>query len=284
MKCQRMKKYFYIGLSAFMSLYLSLCSCIGSYASETTTSGSSDEWEMDNRTFLENCWLAYARFVSGKYVLWHDLTGCTFSGFDDWYRTYDNGDHYYKLDSGYVVGHGGGGYSRPSDKINNSTDVTVEPELQQDILTYVQECTTQTSLGYTECYIYSYNFLSPSPFVTYSMYKSAQELIKQNDGYSIIMMTYNNGQALFNFVNRYQDVGLVGTVVGGSFTNGTIYVNWGGIGNGTQKAVNSNGSVQDYNSNWGSPTVRNGATPSNSYKIIMSNQKHKLIRFFLDCS
>ena len=38
MKCLKMKKSFYIGLSAFMALYLCLCSSIGSYAL-TTESG-----------------------------------------------------------------------------------------------------------------------------------------------------------------------------------------------------------------------------------------------------
>ena len=125
MKCQKMKKFLYRGLSVFMGLYLSLCSCIGSYASDSTSSGATDTWTMNAGTFLELVWSGYAKEISAPFVVWNELNGCTYNGFVTWMQ---NGDHYNLLEDGTVVGHGGAGYSRPSDKINNSTEVDVQPE------------------------------------------------------------------------------------------------------------------------------------------------------------
>ena len=91
MKCQKMKKYFYVGLSAFMALYLSLCSCIGSYAS--TESGVLDyagTYVVNTYDLLERFWDVAVRELSKTWVIFSNSLGIEFSEFVEWLQSGDS--------------------------------------------------------------------------------------------------------------------------------------------------------------------------------------------------
>lgn len=301
MKCQKMKKYLYRGLSVFISLYLGLCSSIGSYASDSTSSGATDTWTMNAGTFLELAFQGFAKEISSPYVVWNALSGLTYDGFNVWLQNQDNGEHYHLLEDGTVVGHGGAGYSRPSDKIDNSTQIDVDPQLTQYVLNYVQYCTTQTSLGYKQCYIYSYNFLSPNQFSNYQQYATLKEYIKNNKGWTFVTSPNGNNGFTSSYVvalnvplTKY-DLTFYGTTTQGGFTSVNLIHGWSQV---TQPPINSNtgvtykkmfgnGSITNMTSyeNWG-PWLTNIKNISsvmdgtNTFSVFSSNEKNELVYVF----
>lgn len=297
MKCQKMKKYLYRGLSVFMGLYLSLCSCIGSYASDSTSSGATDTWEMPSSDFLSYCWLAFAKMVSSPYVVWNELTGCTYSGFENWLTTFENGDHYHLLTDGTVIGHGGAGFSRDIDKINNSEEIDVNPELKQYVLNYIQYCTTQTDLTYKECYITSYNFINSTQFWTYAQYSSVKQFISQQDGYVFIRKnagyTDLRGGGYVCVMPRTVGVSFVGTSTQGSFTSVQPSINWQ-VGNVASFSSNTNLKWYQFDGNGNFTQVTNSIsgqlnqttantasfTDSSRNTVFTSKDKNELVYVF----
>lgn len=282
MKCLKMKKYSYRGLSVFIALYLSLCSCIGSYASDSTSSGSFDSWEMNAGTFLELVWAGYAKEISAPFVIWNTLNGCNYDDFVTWMQ---DGDHYYLLEDGTVVGHGGAGYSRPSDKINHSEDIEVDPELKQYVLNYVQYCTTQTDLGYKECYVYSYKFLDPTIFPNYASYINSQQLIKNYDGFTFIIGLFDygsNGKA-FNYaqMSHSANYAFIGTTTQGSFTNVRPYVDWVTFGPNVTRFYINSARKETFNTGINLAGTRNVSDFNiNNATVFSSYEKNELVYVF----
>ena len=289
MKCQKMKKYLYRGLSVFMGLYLSLCSCIGSYASDSTSSGATDTWTMNAGTFLELAFNGFAKEISSPYVIWNTLTGCTYDGFNVWLQNQDNGEHYHLLSDGEVVGHGGAGYSRPSDKINNSTEIDVQPELTQYVLNYIQYCTTQTSLGYHECYIHSINFLNTSQWTNYQQYKGIIEYAKQNNGYIFLRADKTQSYSTISPYGQVTSVprtsiDFVGTTTNGIFNSVRCYANWSEVNwgnyiftvyNQSGSSSTSNGMGQNYVNIYNTT-----GTTNNCLTCFTSGDKDELVYVF----
>ena len=272
MKCQKMKKYLYFGLSVFMSLYLSLCSCIGSYASESEEENQDDTWTMNAGTFLELAWQGFAREISAPYVVWNTLNGCNYNDFALWMQ---NGNHYNLLEDGTVTGHGGAGYSRPSDKINNSTQIDVQPELTQYVLNYVQYCTTQTPLGYKTCSLSSYNFIDTSQFSNYNQYATFMQLCKNYPNtYCFVTRRKSGSYYLYHcaFVPKNTEVFFYGTTTQGIFTNVSTGYNWTStssiynqVPNSVKIKINVDGSTtENANLELYTGTCHNGTSVGNS--------------------
>ena len=272
--------------SVVLFVMLSPLSKINSYCSETS-SGASDTWTMTNERFLELAFSPYAKEISHDYVIWNSFGNLTYDGFNYWLQNTDNGEHYHVLTDGNVVGHGGAGYARDSDKIDNSTSIEVDPELKQLILNYVQVQVTENPESFKRCYLYSYNFLSPSAFSTYAMYASTKEYLKQGGNrYSVIFMPNSSSVLISQYLTQDQNLGFVGTTTLGSFTSVQPYVNWQTLGNyqlAPAVSINQAGTVTNVtNNNWyGYNNLKNTATPSASAKIIMSpNEKNELVYVF----
>lgn len=268
MKCQKMKKYLYIGLSAFMVLYFCLCSCIGSYAS-TTDSGNSyvpiqQQWA-DNvynnfQTVLQDS-LKVSVPKSEADRIWNDYVDHAYS---IWNLEYDDLHQHYGHFRDYV----GAQF-----EMEKNSDNTYNYNMSEDAYTFIQDSyntyVQSNPLSFTKAYIYSYNYLDPSVFPTYSMYSSTKELCKQNSPKWILLHYYYQSNSLnriyFIALDTGFDYGLVGTVTGGTFTNVNLYKNWATLGrfdqitNATKKTIMANGSVSD-----------GIVTPTGSYPSLMA--------------
>ena len=296
-----MKCFKRFALLRFLALLLSVVilgiSSVGSYASTTTESGSSsnDDWQMTAYRFLELAFTGYAKEISAPFVIWNTLTDpyanapASFENFQTW-------EHEHGLDiplnEYFVKGTHGGGHSRDSQKINNSTEIDVPDEVAQEVLTYIQVCVNSNPLSYSQCYIPSYKFLNPSYFPNYNMYKAAADFIKQSDGYCVINGPRTNGvynKLYITVVPRSGlDLGFVGTTTLGSFTNVHLYVNWLEFTNNnlrgyyTNKIINTNGTVS--NGEFVTPSnasLKNTSTPDSSTFICNTNyDKDELVYVF----
>ena len=160
-------KQFVSWLSLSVLLLLPIFSHLDSYASETTTSGS-EQWTMSAETFLYYAFNGFAKQISAPYVVFDTFSDFGYDGFRLWC---ENGDHWSVIEDGEVVGHGGGGYSRPSDKIDYAENIEVPTDIKNLVLNYVQYNVTQNPLPYKECYIPSYSKINTSQFLTYFQYQ-----------------------------------------------------------------------------------------------------------------
>ena len=274
MICQKKNKKLHVFYLLLLLSYLVLTPClssVNSYASDFTDVQSVREY-FSEHDFYDTCAWVCRKYASFPYLDY--MTGAS-SGivYDNFLQYLEDNEKTSMLDENVTItGTGGGrGYEIPQD-------------VRQEMLNFVTDIyISQNPLGYSEAYIYSYKFLNPSSFPTYNMYKSVQSIISGFDGYSILFMTYNSGQTLIYQISRNQDFGLVGTVTSGSFSGAVPYVNWSSIGNNVSnvKFVNQDGSYTTGSTNWGSTTVSNANSPSNSRKIIISNyDKNELVYVF----
>ena len=270
MKCQKMKKYLYRGLSVFISLYLGLCSSIGSYASSSTESG------VVERTYyyVEKTFDALCRYtVNGWAVISDSIIG-TWDNFLSWLEDNGHSDIWEQHPHSPI-------------RVENGVEyVDVPEEVLEVIQEYVIYNIQQTDLGYTECYLYSYNFLDPTPFVSYAQFKATKEYLKQGGNkYSVILFTQNNIY-ISQYLNQDQDLAFVGTTSYGGFTSVQPYVNWATLGQQQLPPaviINGSGTVTNVtNNNWyGYNNLKNTATPNGSNKIIMSpNDSNELVYVF----
>ena len=214
MKCQRMKKYFYIGLSAFMSLYLSLCSCIGSYAS--TDSGASNTMSASN--WLQRYWDTGSRWICDKYVVGSDAIYGTFADFLSW-SINEYGEEWMDDKEVTII-----------QNLGEQEQYVVPDDVQEVVQEYVQYNITQNPLGYTECYIASYNFLDTSWLGNFGTYQSIKQAIKNSGGYGLICaggnVAYNNYCYLITIPKETFELGFYGTTLSGGFNNVQLEHSW----------------------------------------------------------
>lgn len=271
MKCQKMKKYLYRGLSVFIALYFSLCSCIGSYASSSTSSGVVERTEY----YVQKTFDALCRYtVKGFAVISDSIVG-TWDNFLSWIEDNGHSDIWEQ-------------HPHTPIRIENGVEYADVPE---EVLEVIQEYVIYNiqnyDLGYVETYIYSYNFMSPSSFPTYSMYKSAQQYAKNSNGYVVTMFNYNSTQLMMSrYLTKDKDLGFVGTVNNaGGWTSVQPYINWASIGNGIGTpsiTMQQNGSTSDTggNVNWGSWTLNNTSSVNTAKTIFSNNEKNELVFVF----
>lgn len=120
--------------------------------------------------------------------------------------------------------------SEPND--TNVTNINVSYEFKDILLQAAQETMAENPLGYTEAYIPSYNFMSTDSFTSYGTYKTIQEIIKNNNGFTFFRSPNGTGDASNKYtviitVDRSKyDVNFIGTTTGGNFTNVRIEHDW----------------------------------------------------------
>lgn len=124
--------------------------------------------------------------------------------------------------------------SDPND--SNVTNINVSYEFKDILLQAVNESMASNPVGFTESYIPSYSYLSTEQFNDYGLYKTIQEIIKNNNGYTFFASPNGVGDASNKFtiivsVDRSLfDVNFIGTTTGGNFTNVRVEHNWSLIG------------------------------------------------------
>lgn len=219
MKCQKMKKYLLRGLSAFMCLYLGLCSSIGSFAS--TNSGSSptvsevinDGNIYDIFSYVSRKYASFPDYVGGS-----PITSWSYSAYADWL---DSKGQLSLLDEPVTIineSSGGRGYDIPQAVRQSMVDYVNEVYIQQNELTY------------TECYIHTYNMVNVQWFPTYQLYQTWKSWASQQDGYILTTAWYGNGAVQgirACVIPKTNDINFVGSTTGGVFSNVALYIGWG---------------------------------------------------------
>ena len=179
--------------------------CVPSYASETTTQSVSDYFT--EHDFYDTCAYVCRKYASFPYMDY--ITGAN-SGitYDAWLNYLSIQDKLDLLNEDVTItGSGGGrGYDIPQD-------------VRQEMLNFVQNnYVNEQNLGYVECRIYSYNYLSPNIFSTYQQYNALKDYIAQSDS-PVVVNSYTNPNGTFIFcykLDRSQNLNYVGSVSGGS--------------------------------------------------------------------
>lgn len=105
-------------------------------------------------------------------------------------------------------------------------------ELRQEMINFVNETyIDNNNLTYKTAYIKSANYIDVTQFNTYAFYDSVKSFILSSDCYCFV--TWNNGYNNLNFpgvdiwtVPKDLDIGFIGNVVDGFFSNVGIYINW----------------------------------------------------------
>lgn len=272
MKCKSKLYSLYSVLLAFV-LLLSPMSSIGSQASTTSGSVSEEIFEY-TEDYVRDNFDAICRYVTKWYAIVSDSVIGTWQDFEDWLDSSGNGDVWTQHPHSPI-------------RVENNVEVVDVPQpVLQIVLNYMQERVNATDRGYTECYLYSYNFLSPSAFSTYQQYITTKEYLKNSEGrYSVILLSQGNIM-VSQYLNQSQNLGFVGTTSYGTFTSVQPYVNWSTLGQNMltpNATINSAGTMsQNVNTNWyGYSNLKNTATPNGSNKIIMSpNEKNELVYVF----
>lgn len=213
--------------------------CVPSYASETTTQSVSDYFT--EHDFYDTCAYVCRKYASFPYMDY--ITGAN-SGitYDAWLNYLSIQDKLDLLNEDVTItGSGGGrGYDIPQD-------------VRQEMLNFVQNnYVNEQNLGYVECRIYSYNYLSPNIFSTYQQYNALKDYIAQSDS-PVVVNSYTNPNGTFIFcykLDRSQNLNYVGSVSGGSFTNVHAYYNWSIVSSSDTYnkvlQVNANGTMTTY--------------------------------------
>ncbi len=237
MKCKR-----------FAVLLLSLVLCLSvilqpikGYCNTVTESGSNSplyDWVMDFDELIENeFFIPLSKIYSLPFVVWDYSYNITLGRYMTWLET-NHPDLYEFIfgdgeDKAQVIVHGGGGYSRLSDKINNSESIEVPQEVATSLVQYVQYEITQEPLGYVQAYIRSRSNLDVSQFYTYQGYANFVQLLKNNPNCYVFTCTPNGlsnntgSNTYIAVINRsLYDVNFIGTVTSGIFNSVNLEHNW----------------------------------------------------------
>lgn len=190
---------------------------VNSYASESSLQ-TVDEY------FREHSFYDTVAFVCRKYASfpYYDYVTGTNSGiYYDAFADYleEKGKSNLLNENVIVTGSGGGrSYDIPQD-------------VRQEMVNFVQEnYINQNPLSYTECSISSYNYLDPTPFPSYNMYKAVKDYMANHEGYHVIQYvgTGSSGMTQIRIatISHDNNLGFVGTTSNGIFTQVRIYKDW----------------------------------------------------------
>lgn len=234
MKCKR----FVASLLCCVVLSLALLPQ-NSYAS-TTSSGTNNpiDWMLDVSELLEGGFMIpVSKIFSLPYVAWDYVQNITVGRYKTWLQ--NNYPDMYEFifgdgeDKAKATVHGGGGYSRLSDKINNSDSIDIPPEVATTIVQYVQYEISQEPLGYVQAYVRSRKNLNASQFYTYQGNANFIQLLKDNPNCYVFCSTPNslnntaNSNTYIVVVDKAKyPVNFIGSVVGGSFNSVNLEHEW----------------------------------------------------------
>lgn len=285
-------------LPLFLSCIVFLSSTIGIRAEEITpTPGAyNGTWTMNTEDFLELFWDSAVREMAKMYIVGSDAIFGEFQHFLTWLE----GDPNYGVLEQYpnTVIHSpvpptGNTYQ----DIDNSTSVDIPVPVQNTILQFIQYQVAENPLGYDECYITSYNFMTASVFPTYQMYATTKEYIKNHDGYAFFVtwdISYGNVSACHIMTLPHDlNLGWIGTTNQGIFTNVHPYIDWqiltgSNLNNyvSSKVKITANGDIQTSNAgiaNNISFSNANGLSASGSpsyYMVYSSFDKNELVYVF----
>lgn len=225
-------------LSFFLSFYLLFVTSINSYAS-TTESGSASDWSGAQKAdWVTNnlMWICAEGFdfvaqdtilqgVGSKVAskvesLVHDNP--EYTSYDSWWER-----HFGFNPSPNTTPN----YDKPIDQ-NSISNVYWDQSVTNIFNEAIQETVAENPLSYKEASITSYKNMNTSVFDYYALYANLQEFMKQRDGYFICSAGIEgNGSIRYNlirvnFIPRGTNIGFVGNVIGGSFSNVQLSVNW----------------------------------------------------------
>lgn len=236
MKCKRFA-VFLLSLVLCLSVILQP---INGYCNTVTESGSNNlvDWVMDFDELIENdFFIPLSKIYSLPFVVWDYSYNITLGRYITWLQT-NHPDLYDFIfgdgeEKAQVTVHGGGGYSRLSDKINNSESIDVPDEVATTLVQYVQYEITQEPLGYVQAYVRSRSNLNVSQFYTYQGYANFVQLLKDNP-HSYVFTNTPNGLSQTDSSNTYivvvdrskYDVNFIGTVNSGVFSSVNLEHNW----------------------------------------------------------
>ena len=224
------KRFNLILLSLVLSLSILINPIYAHCESVTPTQPVVNQFITDVVDFLDVTYEDFTQFVVKTWTI-IDPRNSIFSYdlFKQWLneREKDN-----LLDEEVIIHtHGGGGHSRVSDAIDDSTDIEVPQELKTEINLFIQNQIENNPVGYRACYIPSYSTMTATPYPTYKMYNAVKQYIKDHSGYSFFVtweINYGNVSTCHVFtIPRDLDIGWVGTTTtAGTFTNVHPYINW----------------------------------------------------------
>lgn len=296
-------KRLFMWLFSFVFLSLPVILPLNSYAS-TTESGYiptiQEQWAQniyDNYIgVIENAW----KFSAPENVfeeLWNDyITWC----YDVWNLDTDNElQHEYHTFERYV------GSQWQVERVPNVNQYSwnIDNSTQNYINTWIQDYVQENPLGYVECSISSYNFLNASlNWNNYAQYNTLKEFIKNQDGYTLVMYGYvgngntHIGTTYICVIPKTVNLGFIGTVVGGSYSNGQTVVNWQTTGQPyavdskcKTYVLNANGQISEYtvaSSGW-RPTfnsIHNGTGSMTGTSIYTNLSKNEYVYIFANAN
>lgn len=233
MICQKKNKRLHVFCLSFLLFCLAVIPClfsVRSYASETTTQTVDQYFREHN--FYDTCAYVCRKYASFPYndYLTGSSSGIIYDNFADYLE--EKGKSNLLQEDVTITGTGGGrGYDIPQ-------------EVRQEMLNFVQEVyIDQNPLSYTQCYIYSYNFIDAQQFWTYAQFQGVKTFISQQDGYVFIRknagFTDLRGGGFACVIPRSVGLSFVGTTSAGGFTNVQPSINWV-VGNVASFASNTN--------------------------------------------
>ena len=229
-----MKKYLFVGLSAFMCLYFCLFSCIGSYAL-TTESGEyvgtiQEQWAnniyQNFQTVIQDS-LKVAIPQNEAQQIWNDYVDHCYS---IWNLEYDDLHQHYGHFRDYV----GAQF-----EMEKNSDNTYNYNMSEDAYTFIQDSFNSyieaNPLTYKLATIPSYTRLNTGQFSNYTVYKSVQEIIKNCNGYAIIQAPNqwdgsNSRFALMVTIPKETfEINFYGTLTNNLFTSVQMEHNWSNV-------------------------------------------------------
>lgn len=246
MKC-KLKSFYYVLISLLCFVLVLPNFMISSYAS--TTSSGVDRQKVSDYIAQHNFYGICADICKdfASFPNWAGDNNQLRQAYIDWLeqKALDSYlDEYVEL--GLEEGTSGGrGYNIPQ-------------EVRQSVVDFVkEEYIEQNPLGYSQCYIYSYNMVNVQQFPTYALYSTFKEWASQQDGY-ILTNPYISGGSVQGIracvIPKRSGVDFIGTTTEGGFTNVMFYIDWSArntpwqyVSGSKWVQINNNGSISDFN-------------------------------------
>lgn len=111
---------------------------------------------------------------------------------------------------------------------NTLESIQLSPAAAQDIQLAINNYIAENPLGYTECYLASYNMLNADIFSNYAQFSAVKEFIKNQNGYVLTYAMYTAGTYTVYacVIPKSMDIGFFGTTTQGIFNNVSVAINW----------------------------------------------------------
>ena len=165
-------------------------------------------------------------------------------------------------------------------EMEKNSDNTYNYNMSEDARTFIQDSFNtylqENPLSYTQCYIYSYNYLDTSTFSNIAPYNSLKNFISSQDGYVLVNYGFFKSAStergyMIYVIPKSLNMGLYGTVTGGSFTNVQMSINWLS----SQQLNQMSSEVKAYYMNE-SGSITEGVTNYNAWRVASIKNNNSL--------